>query len=54
MNDDLGAFLDQQVYPALFRQLDSAFPEYGFKRSGGNWQGMFTAALRDFGALLAS
>jgi len=36
-DQDLSAFLDRDVYPALFARLDAAFPDYGFKRSGKNW-----------------
>lgn len=35
---DLGEFLDREVYPALFNRLDTAFPEFGWKRrAGGGW-----------------
>ncbi len=30
-------FCDQVVLPALFERLDSAFPEFGWKRSGAGW-----------------
>lgn len=35
--DDLSHLLDEQVYPALFKRLDSAFPEFGFEDRGGKW-----------------
>lgn len=34
---DLGTYLDEVVYPALFEKLDTAFPEFDWKRSGRNW-----------------
>jgi len=36
---DLGAYLDEVVYPALFSRLAEAFPAFGWKRSGerGPW-----------------
>ena len=38
---DLGEHLDEAVYPALFKNMDSAFPEFGWKwtegPSGGSW-----------------
>ena len=34
---DLSAWLEGQCYPALLGRLDTAFPEYGFKRAGTNW-----------------
>lgn len=37
MKNDLQDFLDREVYPALFSRMDSAFPEFGWKRSGRNW-----------------
>lgn len=37
MNNQLSTFLDQQVLPRLFDQLDSAFPEMGWKRQGSTW-----------------
>lgn len=33
----LGDLLDEKVYPALFERLDSAFPEYGWRKSGDKW-----------------
>jgi cellulose biosynthesis protein BcsQ len=36
--NDLGDFLDREVYPALFDRLDSAFPEYRFRRKGNRWE----------------
>lgn len=36
-NVDFGAFLDEEVYPALFARLDSAFPEFGWARRGKAW-----------------
>ena len=41
---DLGDFLDQVVLPALFNRLDTAFPEFGWKRGGSGW----TATNRDY------
>lgn len=35
--DNLGEFLDEAIYPALFARLDHAFPEYGFERRGRGW-----------------
>jgi DNA primase len=37
LRQDLGEFLDHEVYPALFDRLDRAFPEYGFQRRGNHW-----------------
>jgi replicative DNA helicase len=34
---DLQDYLDREVYPALFARLDSAFPEFSWRRRGGNW-----------------
>lgn len=35
---DLGTYLDEVVYPALFARLDAAFPAYGWTRKGsGAW-----------------
>ena len=34
---DLGDFLDQEIYPALFDRLDTAFPEFGWRRNGSRW-----------------
>ena len=34
---DIGDFLDQEVYPALFDRLDAAFPEFGWRRNGSRW-----------------
>lgn len=33
----LGEFLDQDVYPALYQRLDSAFPEFGWRQGTGHW-----------------
>lgn len=30
--------IQQELFQALFTRLDSAFPEFGFKRKGGQWQ----------------
>lgn len=38
MTNDLGDFLDREVYPALFDQLDRAFPQFGFRRKGNQWE----------------
>jgi DNA primase len=35
--EDLDNILTQQVYPALFERLDTAFPEFGFERHGDHW-----------------
>jgi DNA primase len=36
---DRGDFLDREVYPALFARLDSAFPEFEWKRRGATaWE----------------
>ncbi len=35
--EDLGDFLDREVYPALYDRLDAAFPEFGFRRKGSAW-----------------
>jgi hypothetical protein len=43
---DLGDFLEREVYPALFDRLDSAFPEYGFKRRGKLWTATADSASR--------
>lgn len=34
---DLGDLLQNEVYPALFSCLDSAFPEFQWKRTGNHW-----------------
>ncbi len=34
---DLGAYLDEEVYPALYERLDAAFPEFGWRRRGHGW-----------------
>jgi len=34
---DLQHLLDHQIYPALFNRLDSAFPEFDWKRQNGAW-----------------
>jgi putative DNA primase/helicase len=34
---DLDVFLTEQVYPALFGHLDSAFPEFAWTMRGGHW-----------------
>jgi DNA primase len=34
---DLGSFLDEEVYPALFERLDAAFPEFHWVQKGGHW-----------------
>jgi hypothetical protein len=34
---DYGTYLNETVYPALFRRLDSAFPEYGWTLHGDAW-----------------
>lgn len=44
--NDLGDFLDREVYPALFDRLDSAFPEYGFRRRGNHWAATADGASR--------
>ena len=35
---DLGGFLGQTVYPALWERLDQAFPEFGWQRRGDKWE----------------
>jgi len=37
-HDNLGDFLDREVYPALFDRLDSAFPEFGWEKVGRRWR----------------
>lgn len=37
-SEDLTSLLDVRVYPALWDCLDSAFPEFGWKRTGGLWR----------------
>jgi len=37
MTGDLGTFLDEEAYPALFEHLDAAFPEFEWKRTGRGW-----------------
>jgi DNA primase len=44
--NDLGEFLDREVYPALFGRLDSAFREYGFRRKGDRWEATAADATR--------
>lgn len=34
---DLGQYLDEVVFPALFERLDSAFPEFSWKRTSSGW-----------------
>jgi len=34
---DLGAYLDEKVYPALYARLDVAFPEFGWVKRGKGW-----------------
>jgi len=34
---DLGDLLNHEVYPALFACLDTAFPEFGWRRTGNHW-----------------
>jgi DNA primase catalytic core len=41
---DLSTFLDREVYPSLFDSLDTAFPEFGWKR---NRSGGWTATTRE-------
>jgi putative DNA primase/helicase len=36
-NHNLSQFLEQEVFPALWTQLDSAFPEFGFRQKGKFW-----------------
>jgi hypothetical protein len=43
---DLGEFLDSEIYPALVERLDSAFPEYGFRRHAGHWEATQEATRR--------
>jgi len=45
---DLKELLEQQVYPALWRRLDSSFPEFGFKLSKNSryWQATNEQASR--------
>ena len=38
MEKDPSAFYDQNVIPALYGKLDSAFPEFGFKWHNNYWQ----------------
>ena len=37
-NGELQAWLDGTLYPALFRNLPSAFPEFGWRRFSRGWQ----------------
>jgi len=37
-DQDLGLYLDEVVYPALFERVDSAFPSFGWKRTGSGWE----------------
>jgi DNA primase catalytic core len=37
MQNNLGELLEKEVYPALWDRLDTAFPEFGFKRKGDHW-----------------
>ena len=37
-SDTLKDFLDDEVYPSLYRCLNSAFPEFGFIRKGNHWE----------------
>ena len=47
----LDDFLDRELYPALNKRLDSAFPELGFKRKGSHWEATNENAVRSaFGA----
>jgi len=36
-DNDIDPYLNEVVYPALWDRLDSAFPEFGWKRHGDNW-----------------
>lgn len=36
-SEDLGAYLDEVVYPALFDRLPPAFPSFGWRKSGSAW-----------------
>ena len=47
----LDDFLDHELYPALNKRLDSAFPELGFKRKGNHWEATSENGVRSaFGA----
>ena len=43
---DLDEFLSREVYPALHRRLDAAFPEFGWRRRGDAWVATEEAATR--------
>ncbi|NSW58594.1 MAG: toprim domain-containing protein [Armatimonadetes bacterium] len=43
---DLSFFLDEELYPALWERLDSAFPEFGFVLRGDHWQATHETATR--------
>lgn len=34
---NLSQFLEQEIFPALWNRLDTAFPEFGFKQKGRFW-----------------
>jgi len=36
-SEDLNLFLDEVIYPALFDRLPSAFPFFGWRKSGSAW-----------------
>lgn len=37
MQNKLSELLEKEVYPALWHCLDTAFPDFGFKRKGDHW-----------------
>ncbi len=40
---DIDSLLNEEIYPALYELLDTAFPEFGFVKKNGHW----VATLRD-------
>lgn len=40
---DLGEFLDEEIYPALFKKMDKAFPDYGWEWTEGPESASWTA-----------
>jgi replicative DNA helicase len=43
---DLSFFLEDELYPALWERLDTAFPEFGFVLRGDHWQATNETATR--------
>ena len=46
MQNNLSELLEKEVYPTLWDRLDTAFPEFGFKRKGRHWVATDESASR--------